>query len=175
MSLPADKATIVWMYVDQHMTMQEIGDVFGVTRQAVQKTLKMLGVSTHSGEWVKVACMVCGKAFEMQRAKRRRTSKPTCSPACRKTYVESPRFKPWRRGARIARDVVGQHFTLEKGAVVHHSDGDARNNDLSNLKAFASLSALTKFRHSQPIKPIWDGAEYVKTYKPLADREEQPR
>lgn len=81
---------------------------------------------------------------------------------CREHYWQFLRergggYRPWRQGQRSARKAVSQHFNLAPRNVVHHKDGNNRNNSLSNLAVFSSQSDHLSFHRGGPVQPIWDG------------------
>ena len=57
----------------------------------------------------------------------------------------------------VAEEILGR--LLHTGEVVHHKDGNDRNNDRSNLAVYASQSDHLKAHHGKtPVTPVWDGA-----------------
>jgi len=58
-------------------------------------------------------------------------------------------------GIRLARAVVAQHYPLTREQVVHHVDGNQRNNDLVNLEVYASQADHMAVHHGQAVEPVW--------------------
>lgn len=148
---------VVVRYTKLHQTMEEIGQHYGVTRQAIQKRLRKAGISSEQGERVQVECSICGKGFSLQRKRWHRTERYHCSTDCYLIRRSSPDYIPWRQGARLARIIVRQYFELQPEHIVHHEDKSQRNNKLDNLRVFANQSDHLKYHHGKDIKPIWDG------------------
>ena len=148
------------MYTVQHLTGEEIARIYGVTRQAVYKRLKALGIKSIDGEWVKTNCSFCGSEITKRRKQWRKNTNNYCSMECYSASLENPGYKPWRHGQRLARAIVGQYYKLLYNNVIHHEDGDSRNNDRLNLRVFANQSDHLKYHRSKvkPI-PIWDGSK----------------
>jgi hypothetical protein len=153
---------IVGLATIQHLPPSQIAPIAGISRQAVWKILRKQGVNTSKGPEgftrVRYLCDFCGKPSEMTRARWRNTQKHYCSAACYYADLENPGYHPWRHGQRLARAIVSQYFHLEDGNVVHHKDGDSRNNDRSNLAVFQSQSDHIKHHRGQAVNPVWDGS-----------------
>ena len=47
---------VVRLYIEEHLTCQEIGDQFGVSRAAIEQMLRRAGVKSEQGKWVATAC-----------------------------------------------------------------------------------------------------------------------
>lgn len=64
-------------------------------------------------------------------------------------YLRNPEYEAWRTGQRIARIILSEHLHREliSGEVVHHIDGNNRNNDLSNLMLFKNSSEHIAYHH----------------------------
>lgn len=151
-----DIKTMVNLYTVNHLTMDEIGRIAGITRQAVYKHLKKANISSDMGEKVVIFCDLCGKQATKYRKQWRSSIKHFCSIECYHISLESPGYHPWRQGQRLARIIVGQFFKLESGHVVHHVDNDNRNNDKSNLMVFANQSDHLKFHCGTTTTPqLW--------------------
>lgn len=148
---------VVVRYTKLHQTMEEIGAHYGVTRQAIFKHLRKAGIDADQGERVTVECSMCGKEFSMTRKRWKLTDRPHCSSDCYVLRRSNPDYIPWRQGGRLARIIVSQYFRLEPGHIVHHIDGNQRNNKLDNLQVFANQSDHLKLHHGRDIEPLWDG------------------
>ena len=146
------------LFQDKHFTLQEIGDFFSVTRQAVKKFLNKHGVDTSSGGKVRAVCDTCGKEFEKFRTYFRKRIKNYCSPECYYKSIENPDYIAHRQGQRIARKTILEcGYRLGDGEVVHHIDGNTDNNDPKNLMVFASQSDHMKFHRNgnDDVAPVW--------------------
>ena len=81
-----------------------------------------------------------------------------CNQACYMASLYNPGYKPWRQGQRLARAIVSQYFVLPEGAIVHHKDGDNRNNDRANLAVYAGNGDHVRaHRTRKSVLPLWDG------------------
>lgn len=148
---------VVVMYTEQHLTLEEIGRLIGMTRQAVRGRLQKAGISAKLGEWAEVICSYCGQTFQAHRRRWRRSRRLFC---CAEHYYasrENPDYSPWRPGQRLARAIVAQYFDLQPEHVVHHHNGSNRDNDKSNLAVFASQSDHIKHHHGSAVLMLWDG------------------
>lgn len=157
---------IVVLATNQHLSPSQIAKLAGVSRQQVWKTLKKAGVSTHKGPggltWVECRCNFCGKTFEIRRCRWRQSIEHFCSNECYYASRENPNYYQWRHGTRLARVVIAQYFPIQPDHVVHHIDGDDRNNDRSNLMVFANHSDHLKYHHGENhVVPLWDGSQLV--------------
>jgi len=150
---------IVVMYTIQHLSSCEIQRLTGMSKTGIMKRLKSVGVKTKDGEWVNAICAYCGREYQVVRSRWKKSQKHYCKPECYYASLENPGYKPWREGQRIARAIIAQYFNLQDNHVIHHKDGDNRNNNLDNLQVFASQSDHLKVTHHNNgnIKPIWDG------------------
>ena len=153
---------VVVFYTVQHLSCAQIAPIAGISRQQVWKILKEQGINTSKGEGgatrVKYECDFCGKPSEMFRARYRNNIKHYCSPECYFAAIENPGYHPWRQGQRLARAIVAQYFDLQPDHVIHHKDGDNRNNDRSNLTVYSSQADHMNHHRNGKAKPIWDGA-----------------
>lgn len=144
------------------LSMREISEIAGVTRQAIHKRLIDAGIArTRRIGKISRPCDQCGTEFLARR--RSRMSSDTrsrfCSLTCARAYLSNPAYKASRAGLMRARAKVSHHFALNAVHVVHHIDGNQSNNALVNLAVFASQSDHLKSHHANPkAKPIWSGA-----------------
>ena len=154
---------IVAMYQVQHLSTGQIQKITGMSRAGIVKRLRMAGVNTQKGSGgstrIKCICDFCGKEFELTRARWRKNIKHFCSNECYFAYLENPNYYPWRQGQRLARAIVSQYIKLTDENVVHHKDGDCKNNDIANLIVYKNQSDhIRAHRGDQNVNPVWDGA-----------------
>ena len=140
-----------------HLTMREIGRLEGISGAAVCKRLARLGIIAKQGTQVTAQCATCGQSFQRTRARWRQARRLFCSSACYMAARRNPSYKPSRHHGRIARQLVAQHFTLEREHVVHHVNADQTDNRLSNLWVFASQLDHMRHHHGSVVVPIWRG------------------
>jgi hypothetical protein len=147
----------VW-YTQAHLTLRQIATLAGMSHVGVAKRLRSAGITAHDGVWVKLACNYCGKEFERPRCQAKRER----SYCCEDHYfadLENPGYKPWRQGQRLARAIVSQYTRLDPDEIVHHEDGNCKNNDRKNLRVFANQSDHLKYHRSKDKpSPVWDGS-----------------
>ncbi len=149
---------VVVMYVDQHLTLRQIGSLVGMSATAVSKRLRSAGITADQGEWLDRQCGFCNAPLRVTRAKARRSIRSYCNPRCAGASHGVPTAYAWRNGSRLARLVVAQHFPLQPEHIVHHVDGDQRNNDRSNLLVFANQSDHVRYHHhGSTVVPLWTG------------------
>jgi len=84
---------IVILYTVQHLTTEEIGQIFKMTRQSICKRLKQAGISSHQGEWVTMPCDFCGSPINIRRCKWRKSNKHYCNNECYYASLENPACK----------------------------------------------------------------------------------
>src|SRR5579859_6501243 len=130
-NLLSDSELVAW-YTEKHLTAAEIGARVGLTRQAIHKRLKKLGIRAAQGEHILVACFQCGKRFDMVRSRFRNQNKHFCNEACRRMYLGNEAFVQYRWSGVQARKIVKRYFPLLDHHIVHHKDANQQNNELSN-------------------------------------------
>lgn len=147
------------MYTTEHLTCKQISEKIELSERSIARRLKKYGISTHAGEWVKVKCSFCGIDFEILRGRWKKNKNPYC---CAEHYwasLENPAYVRWDYGSRLARAIVSQYIKLGRDVIVHHEDGNCKNNDRANLKAFKDQGDHIKYhRLSKKPKPVWDGS-----------------
>lgn len=108
----------------------------------------------------KAPCHVCGTLVHRTPSRAKTLKRVFCSAKCYYSVRQQRPYVAWRQGQRIARQVVSVHFKLEPGYVVHHHDGNNRNNALSNLAVFRNNADHMAHHHGvTPVKPLWDGRQ----------------
>ena len=145
------------LYLRQHLTMQEIGDMYEVTRAAVMKALDRNGVDKSQGERFDHNCAYCKEVFSTTRKRFKSVTGHYCSAGCyHKHRRKAGRYKPSRQGCRIARKVMVEHLgrELNPEEVVHHEDGDNNNNDLDNVILFISQSEHLRYHHQRRMREV---------------------
>ncbi len=161
MKLSISNESLIALYTIEHLTCQQIGEKYGVTRQTVAYRLKKLGVESSEGERVNLTCEFCGKAYWRHRKAYKTHGSSYCSMNCYALSRYNPNYTQWRQGQRLARAIVSLHYPLMPDHIVHHKDDDNSNNDLTNLAVFASQSDHMVYHHGKRKvlpQPIWDGA-----------------
>ena len=149
--------TLKTLYVESHLTLREIGLQTGLSPQAVAKRLKKAGVEIQAGTWVNRRCGFCGSNLKVNRAKARKSENSYCNSKCYGAAWSSPGSFEWRHGTRLARAIVEKYYLLTSEMVVDHKNGDERNNDLTNLRVFASQSDHMRSHHGHHVIPLWEG------------------
>lgn len=145
---------------ESNIRVNDIAKLAGMTRQGVWKRLRKMGIETLGRGTITVACAFCGREFERFRARASKTIDCYCNQECFFASRENPNYIPWRSGQRLARAIIAQHTRLTHENVVHHIDGNNRNNDLVNLMVFANQSDHMKYHHGKcKILPLWSGKE----------------
>ena len=140
--------------------MTDIAKRYSLTRQRIWQVLKAAGVdTTKKGAMIKVICAYCGGEFKRIRCQVRKSKNNFCSNECYYAWLSdrSSNHEPWRHGMRIGRAVASKYLYLEPEYVVHHEDGNNRNNDVSNLKVFKNSKDHLLYHRGFNTKPIWEG------------------
>lgn len=155
--LSCTRRIITWYTVD-HLTLAEIGRLIGMSKTAVMKRLHKAGITREHGTWATKPCAWC--SVEVRRHRRNLSAEQWyCTVEHYYASRENPDFQEWRHGGRLARAIVAQHYPIARGHVVHHKDGNQRNNDRSNLMVFASQADHLAYHHGRTIAPLWDGSQ----------------
>lgn len=150
---------LVDLYTVKHLTLRQIAKLTGMSHTSVMGRLTTAGVATKQGTWVNGHCDFCGAKIRKTRARWRNSQRHFCNSACYYATIENPNFIEWRHGQRLARAIVSQHFKISEDAVVHHKDGNDRNNNLNNLQVLDSQSSHTKFHRTGKLTGLlWDGS-----------------
>ena len=157
---PADKK-VHELYVEKKLTCREIGNKYGVTRQAVHLWLKRLGIKAEDNTKIHVTCKKCGEDFFVSRYRWKIRKSFYCTVDC---YVadRDRGYNYNRAGYFQSREIVKLYFNLKPKNIIHHVDGDSGNFELSNLWVFRNRSDHSVYHHCQrtgkkaPI-PIWRG------------------
>lgn len=154
---------LIHMYTVQHLSTCEIQKLVGMSRTGIMKRLKQAGITADKGEWVNEICAFCGTEYRIMRCLWKKSKQHYCKKECYYASRENEGYKPWRQGQRLARAIVAQYIHLSPDHVVHHKDGNNRNNNIDNLIAYASQSDHLKAHHGNHVQVVWDGANpYLK-------------
>jgi len=139
--------------------MTQIAKQYNVTRQRIWQILKQAGINTSKNGGVKVTCDFCGTTFQKPRCQVRKRLHCFCSVDCYYNWLEKRKsnYEPWRHGMRIARKTVSKYFNLKDHHIVHHEDGDNKNNELWNLKIFENQGDHIRYHRGFDVTPIWEG------------------
>jgi endogenous inhibitor of DNA gyrase (YacG/DUF329 family) len=156
--------TIVHLYRDNCARMSDIGQIYGITRQAIYKVLKKQGVDTTKAQRIERKCHTCGKTVLRRRGMIRKTEYSYCSTGCYAVYLETlgEGYRPNNYHARLARRIVEANFSdydPKKGHTVHHIDKDCEHNSLKNLEVYACQGDHLRKHRGQNISPIWKGID----------------
>jgi hypothetical protein len=154
---PAKTPDLVVLYTEMHLTLRAIGRLTGMSATAVMKRLRQAGITRQQGERIVALCAYCGVAVNRPRSQGLRRV-VYCGTEHYYAARANPQFVEWRHGSRLARAIVSQHYQLGRDEVVHHIDGNQRNNDLANLAVYASRSDHTAAHHGRQVTPVWTGA-----------------
>ena len=155
---------VVWVNQLRY-PMEQVERLSGLTRQGIWKRLKAAGQfiprraaggapSTHAA----VRCAFCDRELWRRRKTILRTMRQFCGEECYYAALELSGYMPWRHGSRLARAIVAQHFPLDPDHIVHHKDGNQRNNNLNDLAVFVSNAAHMAHHRGRHVQPLWDGA-----------------
>lgn len=145
-----DKQTLEDMYLRRHLTMAEIGKIYGVGRQRICQLVKQYGIDTTNAGTFTNTCDKCGKEYRINRKRYRKHSTHYCSSACYLSDRKNENYHPHRNGQRDARRMMAKHIgrPLTTDEIVHHIDGNCSNNSIDNLILFPSHSAHLRWHHS---------------------------
>ena len=144
---------------ESHMKINKIAEIAGITRQGVWKRLKKLGLHVGRHGTGTTTCAFCGAEIKRFKSRMSRVAAGYCNQECYFASRENPDYVPWRQGQRLARAIVAQHIRLTHEMVIHHKNGNNKNNDLSNLAVYANQADHMKHHHGKnSARPIWDGS-----------------
>lgn len=156
----------------EKLSLEEVEARTGMSRQGIWKRLKRAGVlvprRANGGapsKVVKFSCGFCGEPVQRYRKRAMTTDqmKAFCNMECYSASLAQHPYEAWRQGCRLARVVVSQHFPLQHEHIVHHKDGDNRNNDLSNLMVFACNADHMAHHRGRKVIALFDGATVTRS------------
>lgn len=149
------------------LPMAEVMELTGMTRQGIWKRLKKVGEHVlrraPGGAPCKVveqSCAFCGAPVKKYRKRMGQGAqmKAYCNMQCYADSLATHPYVEWRQGCRRARVLVSQHYPLQDEQIVHHKDGDQRNNALANLMVFASNADHVAHHRGRAVPVLFDGA-----------------
>ena len=174
---PQDKLGIIDAYKINLEPMVSIANRYKKSFQAIWKMLKKEGVDTTKNK-IEVSCATCGKVLKRHKYRLRTNKNHFCDMTCYQSFLTAGAShftsNERRKGGKRARAIVSQHFNLQPGHVVHHEDGFPLNNQLWNLRVFATNGDHIRYHHQArdiynkttttpapviDIEPIWDGSK----------------
>lgn len=147
---------------------------YEVTRAYIYKILKYNGVdTTKSGSNARqeTICRFCGATIIVTRGRLRQKKNIYCSNKCWLNHLKKIRIgKTDRYGGMIGRETVRMLWKgLTKEMVVHHVDGDEKNNHVSNLLVYATQGDHLRAHRGYPATPVWVGAEHIDDWQKCLD------
>ena len=159
---PKQEVDIINAYTINLVPMVDLATKYNRTRQGIWKMLKRNGIEPLEYERLNLTCMACGEIFSRPRCQVRNRINIYCSMPCYYAFLEAKQegtYNQNRQGQRIARQKVNEYFDLQPGNVVHHEDRNTLNNQLWNLKVFATNGDHVRYHRLGPeyVTPIWDG------------------
>jgi hypothetical protein len=151
---------------EQYIKLDRIGDIaekHGISRQAVWKILRRLGVDTSSRQGTERQCPVCDSTIPVSRGDRKHHNS-YCSSICYRTYLSTlgETYKPSAYHSRLSRKAVIEAWPEYQPGVhiVHHIDKDCHNTSLSNLMVFANQADHLRYHRGIAVEPLWRGRDY---------------
>jgi DNA-binding transcriptional regulator LsrR (DeoR family) len=153
-----DRETVLSLY-QAGLSRQAIASQLNVSRQRIHQLTAHLP-SHRKGVRLTCSLPTCSRVFYVSpsRVKGDPSSRHFCCAEHFYAYrpTVNPRYRQWRHGCRLARAEVAKHFALQPEHVVHHLDGDQKNNDPSNLAVFASQADHIAYHHGKRrVTPLW--------------------
>lgn len=158
---------LVEMVLGKRMKWAEVEKATGLTRQGVWKRLKRGGLyeprcakGGAPGKMVEMACGFCQRPVRRYRSRMALMGQVAvyCNQQCYAAKLATHPYQESRDGSRMARVAIGRHFPIERDHMVHHKDGDQRNNVLGNLLVFASQADHMAHHRGRKVTPLFDGA-----------------
>lgn len=147
--------------LEKGQTRAQAATHFRVSRAAITLHLGRLTTRiriNRPNEILIVRCAQCDAEIRRHRLTISQSRYSYCRLKCYYTHRMNPNYVPWRQGQRIARRVLRDAgVILPFQCVVHHHDGNNRNNALINLAVFASQSDHLRYHHTGRPLPVWDG------------------
>ena len=155
-----DRKDIISSYRDKLEPAISIGKRYKVNRQCILGILKRNGIDT-SKRKIKVKCSSCDKDIFRIKMRVRASKHLFCDKHCYYAWLEigngKGKYKPSKWGQMVARKKVSELFELKEGYVCHHDDRNCLNNELYNLKVFASQGDHVRHHKGFEVEPLWEG------------------
>ena len=151
----------------EKLGLAEVEKRTGMCRQSIWKRLKRAGVlmprRAPGGAPSKVTHFLCGFCGETVKKYKKRVGQldqmqAFCNMECYSASLAQHPYEAWRQGCRLARVIVAQYFPLQPDHIVHHKDGNNRNNDMSNLMVFACNADHMAHHRGRNVIALFDGA-----------------
>jgi len=163
MDYPKLTQEAIVFYRDRHFSAPMVARVFGVSAKSVYRYLNKNGVDTSTGKTYSYTCEVCGGQGVTTRARVRREEARFCSRACYYEFLRQKNPKAFRSQyhMKLARKIVREFFDMKEGYIVHHEDGDNRNNRVDNLKVFKNQREHLRYHRAKEgmrPEPLWEGS-----------------
>jgi hypothetical protein len=159
---PDEYETIKTLYEDELVTMVDLAERYGVTRQGIYKVLKKAGVDTSKKGGIEIPCTTCGEIVVKPRCQVRVRNNLFCSSRCYYEFVNRDgKYTYSRQGQRLGRKVVSRYHLLSPDEIVHHEDKNCKNNTLANLKVFAGQSDHIRYHRGFDVVPVWSGVDII--------------
>jgi len=155
------KVDIIEAYTNQLTPMSTLATEYGITRQGIYKILKQAGADTEKKR-LPVSCTTCGTEILRTKARIRKQLNHFCSSECYFAFLEAGNGFPYienRAGQNRARVIVGDHFSLQVGHIVHHENRNCLDNRLDNIRVFANQGDHLRYHRGFDVNTIWDGRE----------------
>ena len=157
------EAEIVRLHQAEHWSMEMIARAYHVSRSAIHKFLRALGIDTSkAASWVATQCSYCEAPVQVRRATYRRIKHHFCHQDHYVAWMNLARGRlhsQQERSAAWQGYVASIHGELPTGSVVHHKDKNNYNNDPGNLMLFACHSDHLRWHRDkrEGIVPLWSG------------------
>ena len=147
---------IIDLYVKDLLACGDIAKKYGVSRTCIWKVLRRNNIDTRKRKFL-ARCHLCNRRIYRNRCQIKKSVHLFCSTKCYHKYLRRNEYNEWRYEQKIARKQIEKViFNIPPEAVVHHIDGDCRNNELSNLMLFKNQADRLRFHREIPgVKPIW--------------------
>ncbi len=145
-------------YTEGLARMTELGEEYGMSRNSVYKLLKRMGTDTSKEQRVLLTCAACGAQVPRRRGKARATHNTFCDRDCwRIWHAINYTGIISRYHNRRAREIVAGLTKIPDGGVVHHINGDPRENRIDNLVVLASSRDHVLIHKGFHVEPVWTG------------------
>ena len=161
---PKEQVDIVYAYSVDLIPMITLAEQYARSRQGIYKVLIKHGIDPKAHQRLEVSCSTCGTIISRPRCQIRNKYNNFCNNTCYGVYIAAGSTpvngNDRRKGSRRARRIVNDIFPLEDRHIVHHEDHNPLNNQLHNLRVFATSGDHCRYHRTGPgyVRPIWDGS-----------------